>query len=1484
MLLALLLLFLGGYAVMRSSTVQTWLAQRLAGYLSSSLGTEVRIDRVDIEFIKTLELEGLYIEDLEGDTLLSAPRILTDIRVLGIDRNVIGLRSVTLAEPRIKLKKYPGKDHLNLQFLVDHFAPEGEVPAGKPPHFLADHISISGGHFSYQDLNTPSEDTAFGIDFRDLDVRNIKANITGFAARGDSVQGRVEHLSLSEKSGFHLDTLRTEALISPDKMAFDQSRIRTPGSGIDLDLAFRYQGMKAFNNFIDSVNMEATIDTSRLQFGDISYFAPDLEGLQQVVQVAGEVNGTVKDLKGKGMRIAFASGSHFQGDVDLSGLPDIQRTFIAMDVEEAISNREDLETIPLPPFKEGHHLKVPANLAELGQMRFSGNFTGFFNDLVAYGTLNTSIGKLKTDISLRSDPGGTYHYQGKLATYDLHLGRLYGLKEVGRLNSFFHIKGKGLKEENINAEIDGKIRGIDLKGYTYQDISIKGELARNKFAGEVNVRDDHLALQFNGEVDVQASPHVYHFTSEISHAHLNQLNLIGRDSMASFNTRLEFNATGNSLDDLEGTLKATDTRYEETKGSVEAGEILLNVGEEQGEKVLSLETPFVDLTASGHFRSEELVPSLLQQLYEALPSLEQGKGAEISRDQDFELQMALKNMSPLTELFAPGIEIPDPSIITAKYDAGEGIFDLDAMLPSFRLKGKEFKGVRLNVEKSGDVFRTTAEVEGLELNDTTTIAGLNLAAKAYRDNVSFSLGWDSGKPRTTGSIEGVAYVHGPERFEFDLLQSEFLVNKANWSISEESRISVDSNAVRVDSLLISSRDQSLFVNGVVSNSAYDKMRFELNDFWLGYLDPFINLGGAGLDGTIDGKAVLSDVYHDLKFLSNLRIDSLALGDHALGDVEMNSQWDHERKKIDLRGKAVNDGRKGLSFEGEYTPGKEKSPLDVALQLDHFDLGILNTFIQEGISGIKGNASGTLELLGSIQQPKLSGTVDVDSTQIKVDELNTRYFIHDQPITFYDEMITFDYIPFHDQEGNQAYATGTLIHQDFTQWSFNVFLEFTQCDRFLCLNTTKQMNDLYYGKAYATGTVEVSGYADQLEITVTAKSEKGTNLNLPLSGSEEVTMENFVTFVQEDTVEQKAAYDLSGINMNFDLEVTPDAQVRIIFDEEIGDVMRGSGSGNINMSINTAGSFEMYGQYEIREGSYLFTMQNVINKRFTIREGGTINWYGDPYNAELDLEAAYSLRTSLYDLMYGNVEDPENYKKRVPVDLIMHLSNNLMNPDIRFDIRMPTVNEEVRSIASSQMATEEQLNKQAFSLLVLRKFLPNPGERSGADRVGVSSATSSELLSNQLSNWLSSISNDFDIGLNYRPGDEITDEELAVALSTQLFNERLSVSGNLGVSSENTSVKEEQNTLVGDFQIEYDITADGKFKLKAFNESNDRNLSGIEQADYTQGAGVFYQEEFDTARELLSGLADLVRRKNKKEKQKQEEKKQEQEPVPPGSPE
>ena len=405
-----------------------------------------------------------------------------------------------------------------------------------------------------------------------------------------------------------------------------------------------------------------------------------------------------------------------------------------------------------------------------------------------------------------------------------------------------------------------------------------------------------------------------------------------------------------------------------------------------------------------------------------------------------------------------------------------------------------------------------------------------------------------------------------------------------------------------------------------------------------------------------------------------------------------------------------------------------------------------------------------------------------------------------------------------------------------------------------MNTTRSQNKAFYGRAFGSGDVRIYGPPDNLNMEIAVRTEKGTNVYIPMSYGTEVLNSDYIIFVndKQDTVARDPNYkvELKGISLDMDLDVTTDADIQLFLPYQMGNI-RANGRGNLKMGITPTNEFTIDGEYVINRGSLFLTLQSILNRNFDIRRGSKIRWNGDPYNGIINLQAVYKIKTILGE--YGPEEDSAT---RVPVDCIMILSNKLSNPDIRFSIEFPGMNDDSKQYVYSRLDTTDQamMSQQVISLLVLNSFSYSS---SSSGSVGFNTFS---LVTNQINNWLSQISNDFDIGINYRPGDELTANEVELALSTQLFEDRVTIDGNVGVRGSETA--QNTNDFVGEVTVEVKITRDGRFRAKAFNLSNNNYLYK-DYAPYTQGVGVFYTQEF-------SKFSDLFKGKKKKEKKKKQD--------------
>jgi hypothetical protein len=1469
------------FLLIHLKTMQTYAGKKVASYLSDKLHTRIEIGSVDIDFLKTIVLTDVYIEDLHKDTLLYSKKLKIDIAEFSVEKQRLEINRILLLNTQASLIKYREDEDLNLQFILDAFASKDTVHQIRKPWDISfSEVTCVNTIFRFRNEHDTMNTT--GINFIDLDARNINGRFTDVKIEQDTIHGTIEYLSAVEKSGFILKNLSSYVNVSPVGIKLDELKVRTPESEISTDLSFKYSRYRDFLDFIHKVKLKAEFDHSVLEMSDLAYFAPALKGLYKSIVITGKVSGKVSDLRGTNMDIFLGGSTHYIGDFAFTGLPNFDETLIHLNVQSLSTNYDDLNSLPLPPFEEHRKLKVPTNFSKLGNVNFKGTFTGLYNDFYAYGDFNSALGKLSTDLSVKHDyEKDKEFYKGKLRSYNFNVGRFFNAPSLGSVTANVEVDGEGFTLEDVAAKLKGTINSIDFNNYTYKNASIEGNVAKKVFKGKLNVQDDNIDFDFIGKVDFSGRLPNLDFIATVNKADIGALHFIKTTKKTNLSTQVIINVTGNNIDNLIGQINFDNTIYREDEEAYKMSVFNLVSSEENGIKSIKLFSDFCDAKINGKFQIMQLGKSLENVLSNYLPSYIKHKNNRLIPAQNFEYSFMFKKTDAVTRLFVPGIKIAPKTLVKGKFNSGSNEIVLNGSSERIDLYGYILNKWTVEAESKNQMLEVNMKAERLNLTDSLWLTDFKIQTNTHSDSVNLQMTWDnrSETKEYKGDIKTFLHFNPDKTMEFKILPSQLVISDSTWDVSKSNLVTVDSSFINIKDLTFEHDKQSISLNGVISDNKRDELKLVMQDFNLANLNVFTKPSGLKVNGRITGESHVSDVYHNMIFTSNTSVKSLYLNDEELGDGEVLSVWDKSKEALYLHGTFTLGIIPNILFSGYYYPMKKEDNIDMELNLQAIQMKMFEPYVKEYCSDLKGQFSGAVQIKGAVAKPLINGKLNVNAKKITVAYLNTSYhFSHE--VTIENNSFGVENMPVSDVNNNKAIVTGKLYHNNFKDFQLDFDI---QANKFMCLNTTEVNNSLYYGKAFVSGIINISGFIkDEVRIDANVKTEKITSGDksdkvsflskteitkffIPLSGPSEVSENNFITFVKKDTLNKpNTLYNvkLGGLQLNFDLEVTPDAEVQLIFDQKVGDIIKAKGDGNVKLKINSQGDFKMYGDYVIENGDYLFTLQNIINKRFDIEKGSVIKWSGVPYKADVNINAVYKARASLKPF-YPD-DSSTTLKRRYPVDLRLAMTGELLAPQIDFDINIPTVDAAVRQHVLSFINTDAEMNRQVFSLLILNSFVTPPqlsGAGTGPGYASAGISNTSELLSNQLSNMLSKISNDFDIGVNYRPGDEISKEELGVALSTQLFDDRLSIDGNLGVNNDNTNTQN-TNHIVGDVNVDYKITDNGKLRIKAFNKANDNNQI-YKTGPYTQGLGILYREEFDTIGELyrryLGNLKD--RKKN-----------------------
>lgn len=1444
------MLLLGSFFLaIQIGSVQTWLAKRLTAYLSTELNATVSIERVKIRFIKSVVLEKLFVADQHGDTLIYADEFVASIDNFSSNDRVVDIGKVTLADGQFNLIHYRGEPHDNLYFLTDYFSTPDTTSTGRPWKFTVDAFDLKNMQF----VSEVQDDSAatFGVDFSHLKVSRINGRFRNFHVMNDSIFVKIEHLSFFEKSGFKVDEFAADAKVSSTQIRLKDLAIRSDHSNINGDLTFDYDSFPDFDEFTHNIRWNATFRQSTISFSDIAFFASDLKGWNKHVQIDGTFKGTVNRFRGRNVKLAWGDKSFFRGNVSMNGLPVWEETYMDILADEVQTDKNDIEWIQFPPFDSGDHIVVPENLAHLGTVHFKGKFTGFANDFVAYGSFNTAIGMVNSDLNLKYVKDHA-SYKGHLSTLNFDIGKIAQVKDLGNVTFSADVKGSGLQLNNINASLKGKVESIVYRKYPYRNILIDGQIAKRLFNGSFIVNDPNADLEFSGTIDYRKELPEFDFVADIRSVYLDSLNLFELKGTSRLQTTIQTHFIGNKPDNLVGSILIDNTNFLSNKKLYHLNTVSVRSDKTGNSRSIEVHSDLLEADFDGEFEFATLPDAFKEIIPRFLPSVVLPKKAFVS-NQNFNFDIRLKNMNLISELFLPSWDVSPNTSIVGRFNSINHDFHFDLNSDYIRYKTFDLTNISTMVDAGQTELQVDVKSVRLLNKEKPFIELPELKAVAKQDKVDFILKLaDQDTFPNRAHIEGNVRFFSSQRFDLHIDSSFLVVQNQQWKMNKDNLLRFDTTAIAISGLQFYKSGQEISFDGKITRSPDELLKLHLDNFDLDNLNPLLRAGNTKLGGIVSGDLALKDVYNDLQVQTDLSIAGLSLNNDTLGNAMVKMQYKGDKSVIGTKFVITRGSVNVIDISGDYYLSKPDENLDMTVRLNNFYLHTLERYMEGIVTDVHGKVSSDLKLTGSFDKPAFNGTVDFVKTSLIVDYLKTRYSFT-STIEVKENEFVIDGLKLVDVNNNEAVANGSVFHDYFRNFRFDLNLK---ASRFQVMNTALKDNSLYYGLANASGFAHFYGPLETMSMDISLSPDKGTVINIPLNTSSELVQSDFVTFVDRhrDTTRSitRTQVNLSGIRLNMNLDMNPNAMFNIIFDEKIGDVISGSGKGSLRLDINTAGAFNMYGNYIIDRGDYLFTLQNLINKKFTIEPGGRISWAGDPYEATVDLSAVYVVYTSsLY-----NVLPDSSYKRRLPVDCRLFLSNKLMNPTITYEINVRGLDPTAQGVVKTILNNEQEINKQMFGLLVLNQFVPPnaAGQVGRLDAGAGAGASASELLSNQVSNWLGQLSKDVNIGLNYRAADTYSSEEVQLMFSKTLLNDRLTLEGNVGyLNNQNpaaVSTASGNSNVVGDFYAEWKLNEDGRLRVKGFNRSNAGNIITYSQSPYTQGLGLFYRQEFNSFQDLL----------------------------------
>ena len=1442
--------------------IQTEVVKELSKSVSTRIQFPVTIERVDLNWFDELKIRQLRILDRRQNLMIGVNDLLVDFDITTlISKSQIRIDQATFTEADINLTKYSLDEQINLgEFIksVKNWLNSEDQPAKRD--FIINRV-----HFvnSKVRLNNIAKDSIHnGLDYHHFVLDSLNSDMADFKIRNDTIRLLINRMQAIEpRTSLKVEDFTTDFYFNSNVMAFRNLHLLAGESEIQDSLVFNYENPSALSSFRDSVHLVANFKKSNISARDLKLFVPSLSRTDQHYIISGDFDGRIVAFDFSNVELEFGGESRLAGDINMEGLPVFQDTFIDASLKNSVISPADLR-----PFI-GDQLYLEAR--KFGVIRLNSQFLGFPKDFVANGTFFTQLGTLNSDINLKiDDETQSATYSGALATDDFDLGSWSEKPDVFQKVALSgQIEGSGFTIEEADFELKANVSSFGFYGYNYTNIETDARLAKELFIGTLKIDDPNLRFSSDAYVDVRKDVDHIAVEATLDTANLMALNLFEKE--ATLSTYLDLDFTGLTIDEMVGfaNLRNLNFTYDGHPVDIEQLEIISQ--KKADERRVSMISDRFDLNAQGDFEFSDLFVDVNRLFYEyklnlvndhdGIVKYYHNKESQAHNKYRIDFTGMLKNINPILTLLEPDLSISENTPVEGYFRHGfTSILAANSEIETLNYKNNTLNNVSIDFNTSKVSDSTHVLAMAYLYSDEQVIGTL-----ATTSDFSFEAVWNNDHIDFESRIQvkdypdNKAMIGGQLEFQKDRSvlrfdNSDFQALNQQWRIAPDNQITISSGEFDFRSITLFHDQQSITINGLISHDSSKTLLVEFNNFQVNNLNPILKYE---LQGTLNANIEFQDLYDIPLINSGLNINDFQIGRFLVGDVTGRSSWNYLENYFDIGLNAVREREKILDIKGTYMPNPEETGhLNLMANLNQANLYLIEPFINKTFSDLKGQIDGNLTVAGSLKNPTLNGTVEITEGQFRVNYLNTIYN-YQGPVQFTDNSIGVNNGQLYDENGNLATINGGLLHSGFKDLELDLSGDLSN---FMVLNTEREKGSLYYGTAIVSGDIKFEGPLDNFRVEATAVSEKGSRIFIPINEDTDVEQKDYINFVSfKDSVQigidepEIKRVKASGINLDFGLDITPDAYIEIIFDLQAGDIIRGRGNGHLNMLIDTQGDFNMFGEYVIQEGGYNFTLYNIINKEFKILPDSKISWYGDPYEGILDIQATYE-QTADVSPLFG--DDSETLATgRYPAIVELELQGRLLSPEIDFDIYLDasqTVDPQITQRIQEIKSDEQALNRQVFSLIVLRQFSP-PNDLS----LGQSSALGgsvSELLSNQLSYWFSQVDENLEIDVDLNGLDQEALNTFQLRLSYTFLDGRLRVTREGGFTNtvENTS---DFSSVAGDWTLEYLLSPDGKFRAKMYNRNTYNSLSsGIENTSTTSaGFSLIHTQTFNSINELFS---------------------------------
>lgn len=1474
--------------------VQDKLIHKLTTYLTEGTGYETRIDYIRINWFNSLTMEDVVIQDLSNQGMVKVEELVLSFDLFElINKKDISTNEVWLKGADVNLRN-TAEGSLNIDnwaFRIGQLSSGSAASNAAAGAFQINKISLKDSKFSLSDSRRDS--IAEGFDYNHFRLLNINADLLNLKVVADTFQIDVKHLSLQDSaSDFRIDDLKTFFRNSGKGMFFYDLNLQMGQTQIGDYLEFRHDSPSQMSYFNDSIDITANFDQTILNTTELELFVPEFKGMNQEVRVDGLFKGRVNSFYSDDFTLAIGNRTTLAGNLDIEGLPDVEKTFFSLQLKKSTVHAEDINQYIVPRFQ--------SIAKKFGTVKMNARLDGLLDNFVADGQFITDIGNISSNVKVEFPNNNLPKYDGELEVKNFDLGYFSGDTTFQKIDMQGTIEGEGFQLDNANFRLIANVPRIGIRQYEYTNIETDGAFAQSFFSGELSVNDPNLKFFANGSIDLRNNNEIVKVNGVLDTAILYNLKLTEEYVMLS--SKLDMDIEGLQIDSIQGRAILSDShiQYEDKNLIIESLEFT-SERKTNNERDLQMKSSLVDFEMRGRFDfaslSRELVVIAEQYRLNFSSRVEElnsyiGDNPLVKDHFDVSYAFNLHDITPVIHLFDTTIQVSKKSKIKGVFSnfQQEETFILNAQFDTLNLRESQF-------------IRNEIDINGADLRDTSNVLILGYVFsdeqkygnETQTENMTFEAVWDGThidfrqniSQKSSGNYAeiGASLNFLPNRTELVFDNSNILAIGENWQITDDNLVVFSQDRIDVQNLSIFNATQSIQFDGQVAilQDSNQTLSLKFQNIAMSNVNP---LTQESYTGTLNGEINVQNLYFTPILFGNISLTDLEINNFLVGDLNGEINWLNASEQFVLDFTVNRKGQRIISLNGDWFPNRQQEQLDLDLHLDRANLNIAEPYIDDYFSELDGYIFGDYTIKGNMKTPHFTGSGTFKEAAIKVNYLNTKYGFEGRTL-FKRDTIELQDLVFKDVNAQESLFSGRVLHDAFQNFRFGLNGSLSS---FQVLNTDVDSEEQFYGQAYASGTVALRGESSNLSVVADVTTEANSKLYIPLSeeGEKDITPE-FITFIDRTlSIEEKEnqivadevnKIQITGFSLDLNVEVTPDAYVEIIIDPKTGDIIRGRSEGQLRLQVNQQGNFEMNGEISITEGAYNFSLYNLITKEFKIVEPSTVTWFGNPYEGVMQINGVYEQNTSiapiLTDAGFGAVDDNGNTQgmnRRFPTKVLLNLEGPLLSPEINFDIDLSTINSQDFQITTAISAfknriqtNEQELNRQVLSLIVLNRFseqgVINIGGRSASQNV-------SQLLSNQLGQLVAQLDDNLEVDFDLADLSEDALNTFRLRLSYTFLDGRLRVTREGGLTN-----LVDVNDVAGDWTAEYLLTKDGRYKVKVYSRTNfDLANLALNQnsGNTTTGASIIQTTSFNTLKEFFSGIKNRAREKEEEADNNDEE--------------